>query len=866
MAYEAPGVRTYVHFKVRSASSVIPYMIPCVIGKGDTVFKHTVKLGLEMPSEDAGHDSKYTYLPSTSAISVETVGNAAGMSHYIQGIDFVFHAPSLIEWLPDGSSPEPGDEFYISYTAEEPVAGDYPVINNLLLTRGNQKVGETNVVESAAMEAMTTVPSPIPVSDFAYAGSNKEFYIFGGKLSSGAATNKFYKIYPVTAAWVEIDATNTPSARFGSSGVWVGGKFYIFGGFQDTAPVNELHVWDPTTNAWTELTPTGSASVTARYDATVCPFGDDSILITGGVDDTGAYLADAFVYDISDNEYSDISAVADPYPGFSGGYLSVDPRTPNTFLLFGGQTGVSTCSNVLYKLTYTDSSTPLTVATVTVTDAPDARTKALAATFSDGIWIFGGKNTGSMFNDLWKFDFSEGDFKELTPVVRASSRHSGAMVSINDCGYLFGGVTASGLSNDTWKLISNDTDVTTYTVTNSDMLPWETVLEVLAVTSEDGMTIYTEDVDYTFADHNTIVWLSDATRPESGDGFRVTLQIASPENTDTDPYALTLVSDTNQIEQMFGSETCQDGSLNELQLAGRIAIEAGAPLLYMKQVRPTGPGKTIIPSVDFKTALESLELVEDIWSLVPLTDDATTIGAVINHCNIQSSVEERKERVCFITKDTMGTVEEVRGFVKAINNMRVSLVYPNVNTRVLQNGKKAFLGGQYICAALAGLEARGPEYVSLTNLQVLGIFDRIYGIPNLRRPQLDYLASAGVLICTQEQEGYPIEIRHQLTTCMNSVTEQERSVVRIADLTAKYLRASCKNYIGGTNIANDIELHTKLRATLVAAISFLVSKKILQGGTVNEIWNPDYAPDEVIANIDIEPSFPCNRIRLHLYL
>ena len=93
-------------------------------------------------------------------------------------------------------------------------------------------------------------------------------------------------------------------------------------------------------------------------------------------------------------------------------------------------------------------------------DGPAARAHHSAVLSGDMLYVFGGRNATHVFNDLWRFDIREGEWKEMVPedpATAPSPRHSHAAVLVpsaspdkGDLLMIFGGADADGnLLSDT---------------------------------------------------------------------------------------------------------------------------------------------------------------------------------------------------------------------------------------------------------------------------------------------------------------------------------------------------------------------------------------------------------------------------------
>ena len=209
------------------------------------------------------------------------------------------------------------------------------------------------------------------------------------------------------------------------------------------------------TRNWQQVTTTNAPSVVGEY--AMAYDGDLDVVVLYGGNATG------WPYENSTWEFNGTNwaeATPSSQPNAVYGMSMVYDDDNNVMLLFGG----SDDSDEALAETWTFNAATDTWTQVTPTTSPPARTYAqMVYTGSDTtteIYLFGGNDGTTYFNDVWRFDGS--DWTQVTtggtsPTVR--THHALAYDSTNDMILLFGGRDATGtLLADTWELnLSNDT-------------------------------------------------------------------------------------------------------------------------------------------------------------------------------------------------------------------------------------------------------------------------------------------------------------------------------------------------------------------------------------------------------------------------
>lgn len=410
----------------------------------------------------------------------------------------------------------------------------------------------------------------------------------------------------------------------------------------------------------------------------------------------------------------------------------------------------------------------------------------------------------------------------------------------------------------------------------SDTLPSSNVTAISRIyTISDGTETDIDTNEYSLVTPNQIDWSAAVNPPTDGSTYYVDYE-ARPEQEQYEPAFITSYDelDTAYIGQFMKTVSGGDiNAINPVYLGAYIALEAGAPGVYVLQVEPADKDTyNVVISTDIVSTLEKAEFIDDAYFLVPMTDDSTATGAVITHCNTMSGIEERKERVCFISTGiadpaTSGifTTAELDAAItecSAIKNKRVRTPFVTKASKILSDGNTYDLGAEYVCAALAGLSALIPVQRALTR-QRLYNFVELKHVTKLSRANKNKLAAAGFIVL--EQPGGPgsaIVIRHGITTKVDNVADREHSVVVISDFSAKYFRTSLEGYIGIYNI-NEF-LKTKVNATLNGCKNTLVRKRILNDMEIINILQDEVNPDTLLVDLSINPPYPCNYIDLQI--
>lgn len=404
-----------------------------------------------------------------------------------------------------------------------------------------------------------------------------------------------------------------------------------------------------------------------------------------------------------------------------------------------------------------------------------------------------------------------------------------------------------------------------------DILPSTDVLSIKSVGYSSTVNKWVATTDYTFvADSNKITWVADK-GPTPGTNYYITY-VAAVESTQFEPR---LCASVNDVVSFFGPDI-QEAESNTpvcpVSLAAQLALREGVASVYVVQVEPNVSGT--VTSVEYQAALDKyVRFMKDVWRIIPV-DTSAEINAVIDqHISTYSSPQEKLERTTILATPysgeltsfsdaTNGVLKKVGDYTTALADSRISVVYPDRASVALSNGKVVDVDGAYLAAAFAGAEAAQPAQQSRTRMTLKSIY-KLKGV-SMTRTEKNRLADMGVLILEQADAGLPVVVRHQLTTDMSSVQTREMSIIAVSDLSAKFLRGICEQYIGKYNITP--EVITRISATLKAGMSQLTKLKIINKGNIGKLLQDADNPDTLAIEASILPPYPCNYIDIVMIL
>jgi hypothetical protein len=280
-------------------------------------------------------------------------------------------------------------------------------------------------------------------------------FLFGGR-DGGTVYDDLWAFDPATDQWQEIAPTgDRPEARFGHNAAWVDGiGLVVFAGQGPAGFFNDLWAFDPASAAW-HLLPGAGAAPVSRYGACGALGPDGRLWISHGFTSEGQRFADTRAYDFSTSSWTDETALVDgPIKRCLHACWWTDD---GHFVLYGGQTTGTTALGDLWRLTVGERpGTNAWTLVEPVGGQPAARNLVAVARWGASALVFGGQSidTSYLADGWWIADGSVQPLSYRGPAPRAG----GELVPDPDRGrlLLFGGRDSSTAYDDVWQLVAPD--------------------------------------------------------------------------------------------------------------------------------------------------------------------------------------------------------------------------------------------------------------------------------------------------------------------------------------------------------------------------------------------------------------------------
>ena len=282
----------------------------------------------------------------------------------------------------------------------------------------------------------------------AHAYTSAKLYIYGGDRSSGDHSNDIWEFNLTNNTWSQLhDGTGTaPVGSYGTTMLYNNNYIYIFSGHKTSAGItDETWKFNLTNNTWSQLSL--SSTPGKKYSPAYATDASNNLYIHGGYDDSYAFQSTIWKLTISDTSTvttnliegidvnGDISFNGNLYQNgalFTSG-STIDETTDvsvnnlsvhhsldvsNSLIVTDGSTTSTTQTSYWYSDSSKFSWSLHNDGTSTAPVARNYHTSVIDN--SNNIIIFGGEDSTSVRNDVWKYSITGNSWSELFTSVTPS--------------------------------------------------------------------------------------------------------------------------------------------------------------------------------------------------------------------------------------------------------------------------------------------------------------------------------------------------------------------------------------------------------------------------------------------------------------
>ena len=174
------------------------------------------------------------------------------------------------------------------------------------------------------------------------------------------------------------------------------------------------------------------------------------------------------------------------------------------------------------------------------------------------------------------------------------------------------------------------------------------------------------------------------------------------------------------------------------------------------------------------------------------------------------------------------------------------------------DGSTKNVEGYYAAAALVGMVAEQLPQQPFTNLPITG-FSKVYGTDDtFSENQLDTIADGGRMVLVNL--GGKVVPRKQLSTSTTSIEAKELSITKAIDWLAKGLRSTNRVFIGRSVITSGFL--DQLTMCNQGFLAYAVQLGVVRKADLTSLLQSTEEPDTVLIEVEVEPVYPCNKIKI----
>ena len=293
----------------------------------------------------------------------------------------------------------------------------------------------------------------------AYDSVADRLVFFGGW--NGATLNETWEYDPTTSNWTGLHPAVRPISRADATLVFdpSANEFILFGGWTQYANgsverLDDTWTFSLTMDRWTPCHPVGSPSPRSDSAAAYDPAAG-RIYLYGGFSGT-SYLGDSWTFDPTTTAWSPVTPIG-PTPGIrSDGRMVYDPSA-DEFVLFGGNdyNGPNlTFHHLNDTWTYRLPTNEWSLVPTPVAPSPRDYSAEGFDPATGTVLLFSGYGNRTILDDTWSFSPGTNSWTELRPTPSPPGRYAGGGAFDTDDGWflIVGGLGNSGLLSDTWSL------------------------------------------------------------------------------------------------------------------------------------------------------------------------------------------------------------------------------------------------------------------------------------------------------------------------------------------------------------------------------------------------------------------------------
>ena len=393
------------------------------------------------------------------------------------------------------------------------------------------------------------------------------------------------------------------------------------------------------------------------------------------------------------------------------------------------------------------------------------------------------------------------------------------------------------------------------------LTPTLTVTSVVEGTVAVGQVIVGDSV----IAGTTIVAFQSTTTTAGVTTSKYTLSVSNTSGSVSDKKSYTATSAALSKLNLTANTNAIVDALNGPLLGALVTATAtaSAALILDKTYIFTGATEAAASPLHWDNALASLQSLDDVEIIVPMTPSSSIQSSVLSHCLSMSSAIGKRERFMVVGGDKNLSVEAAKSLASKFADKRAVVVWPGIKDYDDKNQLLTW-SPVYLAATIGGMLAAQADVAQPLTAKPVSV----RGLETTARlSDLDDLVTNGVLaIRYDSNRGYTITQSLTTWTGDTRYARREISTMRAADATMKLIRNSIQAFIG-----------TKLSDRALDQVKNRVSQALAQANNLGLIVgtpsNPAFKDlivrsvgDAIYVDVSISPAIPINYLLITAHL
>ena len=301
----------------------------------------------------------------------------------------------------------------------------------------------------------TTTNAPSARYEHAAVWTGAAMIIWGGNLGSGVLSGSGGIYDPALDRWLTLSSVGAPSARSGAIAVWTGDEMLVWGGFAAGNYLASGGRYQPANQQWNSLPAAGAPSGRVGH---IAGWTGSRLIVWGGRNSAGL-LADGGIYEPATNQWSPLNLPGAPAARFGATAVWTGGR----LLVWGGE-GAAGALNSGAQLVMNAAGVPLEWRSISLSNAPAARSRHAAVWTGQKMIIWGGWGKGAFLGDGAVYDPAADSWVPTSSTNAPSGRRGHSALWTGQEMVVVGGEDASGAiasgsaydpDGDQWRRLSS---------------------------------------------------------------------------------------------------------------------------------------------------------------------------------------------------------------------------------------------------------------------------------------------------------------------------------------------------------------------------------------------------------------------------